>query len=518
MRVHELLSRSAARTPDAVAVIEPAGRIAYGELDARATAVAAELSAAGVRPGDRVVLAAPNSIEFVSAYFGILRAGAVVVPLQPGPRNDRLLKAIADCGPVACIVDDSTWPLLGDGPATDVRARFVIPRNAVAAVPRGAATIAALDRRMPLADRTGAPPADARGEDDLAAIIYTSGSTGAPRGVMLTHGNITANTRSIVTYLGLTAADRMMVVLPFYYVYGLSLLHTHVAVGGSLVLDNRFAFPNAVLQAMREHAVTGFAGVPSTFTLLLHRSNLASAPVPALRYVTQAGGPMPPARLHEWLGVLPDVPFYVMYGATEAAARLTYLPPEELLRRPGSIGRPIPGVSISVIKETGERAINGDVGELVAAGPNIARGYWNQPEETAQRFGPDGYRTGDLGYADADGFLYLVGRQSEMLKIGGHRVSALEIEEALHDHPAVHEAAVVGVPHDVLDEAALAYVVLRNGDQSTDQELMTFARTRLAEHKVPVRIVVIQEIPKTPAGKLDKRALKETPAGVLLQG
>src|SRR5688572_32804401 len=306
MLVHDLLSRSAARTPDVVAVIEPAGGITYGELERRAAGVAADLVSAGVGRGDRVVLAAPNSIEFIAAYFGILRAGAVAVPLQPGPRNDRLLKAIADCQPVACIVDDSTWPLVAAASPSCVRASFIVSRNASGAVPAGAATLAALDRRIAAPEPMAAPETADLGKDDLAAIIYTSGSTGAPRGVMLTHGNITANTRSVVRYLALTAADRMMVVLPFYYVYGLSLLHTHVAVGGSLVLDNRFAFPNAVLQAMREHAVTGFAGVPSTFALLLHRSNLASEPLPSLRYVTQAGGPMPPARIHEWLGVLAD--------------------------------------------------------------------------------------------------------------------------------------------------------------------------------------------------------------------
>jgi amino acid adenylation domain-containing protein len=504
MLVHEWLSRSAAAAPDRIAVVEPGGEATYGEVDRRATEIAAALTGSGVAPGDRVVLALPNSAEWVAAYFGILRAGAVAVPLQPGPRNDRLPKVVQDCAPAACIVDDSTWPAIAEIVLATVPARFVVPRQAAAPVPEGTSAL----------PRTGAaaapPPAapPARTAADLAAIIYTSGSTGAPRGVMLSHGNLAANTASIVEYLALTAADRVMVVLPFYYVYGLSLLHTHVAVGGSLVIDNRFAFPNAVVQAMARHAVTGFAGVPSTFALLLHKSNIARVPLPALRYVTQAGGPMPPARIDEWLATVPDVPFVVMYGATEASARLTFLPPRELRRRPGSIGHAIPGVVVRVCREDGSDAAAGEVGELVASGANIASGYWNCPDETAERFGAAGFRTGDLGYRDADGFLYLVGRRTEMLKIGGNRVSAREIEEALHEHPAVHEVAVVGAPDEILGEVAVAYVVLRPGDETGASDLLAFARARLPEHKVPARFTLMDELPKTPAGKPDKRALE----------
>jgi long-chain acyl-CoA synthetase len=291
-------------------------------------------------------------------------------------------------------------------------------------------------------------------------------------------------------------------------VYGLSLLHTHVAVGGSLVLETRFAFPKLVLDGMRDHAVTGFAGVPSTFAMLLHRSNLRRMSFPSLRYVTQAGGPMPPARVNEWLGALPGVPFFIMYGATEAAARLAYLPPSELRRRPGSIGRAIPNVELRVLRDDGSVAAAGEVGELVARGPNISPGYWNAPEETGARFGPDGYRTGDLAFADADGFLYLVGRRHDMIKVGAHRVSAKEIEETLHEHPSVHETAVIGVPHQLLGEVPVAHVVLREATDATEADLIAFCRARLAEQKVPARIVFSSNLPKSGAGKIDKRLLQ----------
>jgi long-chain acyl-CoA synthetase len=259
---------------------------------------------------------------------------------------------------------------------------------------------------------------------------------------------------------------------------------------------------------MQEHAVTGFAGVPSTFAMLLHHSNLRSVSLPALRYVTQAGGPMPPARVQEWLRAVPAVPFFVMYGATEAAARLAYLPPTELQRRPGSIGRAIPNVELRVLKENGDLTGPGEVGEIVARGLNISSGYWNCPEETRERFGPEGYRTGDLAFTDADGFLYVVGRRHEMIKVGAHRVSAKEIEEALYEHPAVYEAAVVGISHELLGEAPLAHVALRQSGGAGEADLLAFCRKRLAEHKVPTRIVLHADLPKNGAGKIDKKALR----------
>jgi acyl-CoA synthetase (AMP-forming)/AMP-acid ligase II len=344
---------------------------------------------------------------------------------------------------------------------------------------------------------------------DLAAIIYTSGSTGAPRGVMLTHRNLAANTRSIVEYLGLTARDRVMCVLPFYYVYGLSLLHTHLAVGGSVVIDTRFAFPSAVVNAMHERQVTGFAGVPSTFALLMQRTNLADLDLPSLRYVTQAGGPMPPARIREWRERGPKAPFYVMYGATEASARLTYLDPSALEAKLGSIGRAIPNVEMLVLKDDGTRAAPGETGELVARGSNIACGYWHAPEESADRFGPTGYRTGDLGYMDEDGFFFIVGRRHDMIKVGAHRVGAKEIEDVLHQHPSILEAAVVGAPHPILGEVPVAFVACRSGAAASAEELLAFCRALLPAHKVPLRLTFYSELPKLgTVGKIDKLALR----------
>jgi long-chain acyl-CoA synthetase len=334
---------------------------------------------------------------------------------------------------------------------------------------------------------------------------------------MLSHRNFVANARAIVNYLRLTSSDRAMCVLPFYYVYGLSVLHSHLAVGASVVLDNRFGFPNVVLAAMQKHNATGFAGVPSTFALLLLRSNLDSTPLPTLRYVTQAGGNMPPPKVLEWLERGPRAEFFVMYGATEAAARLTYVPPGDLRRKLGSIGIPVSGVTISVIRDDGSVAAPGEVGELTANGPNISRGYWNNPAETAERFGPLGYRTGDLGYVDDEGFLFLVGRRHDMIKVGAHRVGAKEIEDVLHGHHAVGEAAVVAAPHDLNGEVPIAFVALKHALADVERQLQAYCASRLAAHKVPVRVVIESELPKLPGtGKIDRRTLRELALAVPL--
>jgi long-chain acyl-CoA synthetase len=504
MLVHHYLRRSAAATPDATAVIDGRRKVAYGELSALTARFANVLIAAGVMRGDRVILALENSAEFMACYFGTMEAGAVAVPLPPGARSDRLLAACADCAAVVCVTDRPAADLIAAGAPRSVRLLLVAGTAAVEA--RSIAQVQLLNAALGGASEVR--PEVRRIDADLAAIIYTSGSTGEPRGVMLSHLNICSNTESIVQYLNLTAADRMVVVLPFFYVYGLSLLHTHVAVGGSLVLVNSLAFPNVVVTAMRTNGVTGFAGVPSTFALMLERSNLTATPLPSLRYATQAGGAMPPARIRQWLSAMPTVPLFVMYGATEASARLAYLDPSNLPARIGSIGRAIPNVELRVLRDDGSPAETGEVGEIVARGSNISAGYWNHPEETAERFRPEGFRTGDLGAFDEQGCLSVVGRRGDMLKIGGHRVSAREIEDAIAECDGVVECAVVGVDHEILGQAAVAFVTLRETVSSDD--VLGFCHRQLSESKVPLAVIPCGELPKNAAGKVDKRQLRAT--------
>jgi amino acid adenylation domain-containing protein len=502
MLLHEILESSARKRPNAVAVLALNHTVTYGELDALANRFAHACLREGVRPGDRVALALENSIELIACYFGVMKAGGVAVPLPPGPRSDRLAHAVSDCAPALTVVDVATLPtFMSEWPD----ARVLV--HADKRVPAGSLVPESQLLHTALAASPAQMPSVLRGEDDLAAIVYTSGSTAQPRGVMLTHRNIVANTRSILEYLRLSAADRVMCVLPLYYVYGLSLLHTHMMAGGSIVLENRVAFPSAILRTLQDQEATGFAGVPSTFAFLLRRSALRKTILPHLRYVTQAGAAMVPSLLLEWLDAVPGVPFYAMYGATEASARLTYLTPEDLGRKLGSIGKPVAGVEIDVIADDGRIAASGEIGELVARGENISPGYWNNDTETRARFGPSGYRTGDLGYRDSEGFLFVVGRRHDMLKIGGHRVAPQEIEHVLRDHPAISDAAVVGAADELLGEVPVAFVVLRES-AADERGIREFCAARLAAPKVPARVQIVAELPRLASGKIDKPALR----------
>lgn len=500
MRLHELLEAAAARCPDAPALIDRDRQVTYAELDELATRCAALFRRCGVHHGERVVIALDNGIEMVAAYFGTLKAGGVVVPLPAGPRSDRLPLVVADCQPAVAVVDGPAAIAFAEGALASVP--YVFANADAGRSGRAAALVPALTADR---DFVAAPGLD----DALAAIVYTSGSTGQPRGVMLSHRNFVANARSIIAYLHLTGRDRVLCVLPFYYVYGLSLLHTHIAVGGALVIENRAAFPNVVLASMAEHRATGFAGVPSTFALMLHRSQLDSTSLPDLRYVTQAGGAMSVARIDEWRARGPKADFFVMYGATEAAARLTYLPPADWPRKRGSVGRAIPGVELRIVTADGRPAATGEPGEVVAHGDNIALGYWHRPEETAERFSAQGYRTGDIGYLDAEGFLYLVGRLHDMIKVGANRVGAREIEEVFETHAAVAEAVVIAAPHDLLGEVPVAAVTLTSSLDDAENALRAFCAAQLAAFKVPVRVVVLPEMPRLPTGKTDRRAVRE---------
>jgi long-chain acyl-CoA synthetase len=300
-----------------------------------------------------------------------------------------------------------------------------------------------------------------------------------------------------------------MVVLPFYYIYGKSLLNTHFFVGGSVVIDNRFLYPNVVLQTMQNQGVTGFSGVPSTFTILLRRSNLKTHKFERLRYLTQAGGAMAPVIQKEVVEAFAPAKLFVMYGATEASARLSYLDPGDLPRKWGSIGKAIPNVDLFVADAAGNPLPAGEEGEIVARGSNLMPGYWNHPGETKKVLKNGLYYTGDLGKMDDEGFIFIVGRRKDMIKIGGNRVSAKEIEDAIYEHPEVVEAAVIGLPDDILGEAPKAFLVVKKScKESIAEELSVFLQQRLAIYKIPKFYEIRDSLPKSESGKIQKLKLK----------
>jgi acyl-CoA synthetase (AMP-forming)/AMP-acid ligase II len=347
-------------------------------------------------------------------------------------------------------------------------------------------------------------------ESDDAMILYTSGTTGAPKGVTLTQRNLRANTDSIVQYLGLDERERVLVVLPFYYSYGHSVLLSHVAVGGCLVIDNRFAYPAVILDTLERERVTGFPGVASTFNLLMAKTNLGERSFPQLRYFTTAGGALAPAALARLRQLLPGTTPVVMYGQTEAAARLSYLPPADLDRKAGSIGRGIPGVTLEVLDEEGRPAASGTTGEIVASGANIMRGYWNDPKETAAVIDAQGRLwTGDLARADEDGYLWVVGRKRDMIKSGAFRINPKEIEDLLGELEDVVQAAVLGLPDDILGERMVACVMLREGAALDEAAVLSFLKQRLPHWKQPQAVRFLPDLPRTGSGKVQKHILRE---------
>ncbi|MBU5614624.1 class I adenylate-forming enzyme family protein [Geomonas azotofigens] len=501
--VHSFLESSAAERPDKVALVHDGERVSYRLLNRSANRLAAFLVQRGVLPGDRVVILLANGVKYVASYYGILKAGAVAVPLNVETGQETLGRLLDELQPAGVILEQGAGFLLQQLPLAPGSVRFVLAADASFPVcePR---LIWGWDEALggeELPEGVRAVPPEA-----LASIIYTSGSTGQPKGVMLTHRNIVSNTRSIVEYLRLTESDIQMVVLPFFYVMGKSLLNTHMAVGGTVVINNNFAYTASVIRQMAEEGVTGFSGVPSTYAYLLHRSPLASFRdrLPSLRYCTQAGGHMPREIKERLLQVLPPhTKLFIMYGATEAAARLTYVEPERLSEKLGSIGRAIPGVTVRVLGPRGEEMAEGECGELVASGSNIMLGYWNDPEATARVLDADGYHTGDLGYRDADGYLYVTGRKDHLLKVGGHRIDPQEVEEVLMSSGVLLEVVVLGLDDPLLGKKLVALAVPLNGNPS-DRTLLSFCHARLPRHKVPGEIRLVAALPKYSSGKIDR--------------
>ena len=440
MQVQELLERMAQETPDRTALWHNNEILSYGLLNDYANSLANWFSKRIAR-GDRVAFLIDNSFFHVAVYFGILKAGGVAVAMNPLLSQDVLKYQIENSDSVIFIAQTKLLRKTAGMLASCSRLKYLL-LDSQPDVPGLPALELALYGDI-LAS-SPASPCPVRGIDlDLAEIVYTSGSTGVPKGVMLTHLNLVSNMKSIASYLHLTERDRIMVILPFYYIYGKSLLLTHFLVGGMAVIDNRFMFPNKVLDTMKETGATGFAGVPSTFSILLNKSNLAAYDLPELRYVTQAGGAMAPAVQKEVVAQFAPARLYIMYGATEAAPRLSYLEPDMLESKWGSIGMPVDNVDLIIADGEGNEVPRGETGEIAARGSNIMKGYWKDPEGTAAVLREGFYYTGDLGYKDGEGYIFITGRSNDIIKVKGFRVSAKEIEERILEMPEVHETAVI---------------------------------------------------------------------------
>ncbi|MCW3786227.1 class I adenylate-forming enzyme family protein [Plebeiibacterium sediminum] len=432
--------------------------------------------------GNKFILLSPNSNYFIICYLAIMKSGNVVIPLNPSIEKDSL-QYIKDQAEVSLafiphilhkqtlVTFENIWD---EYKINDI-----------------------VQERIEYENHINFEP------NTLAQIIYTSGSTAMPKGVMISHKNIIANTTSIIEYLKLTDKDIMECVLPFFYCYGLSLLHTHLKVKGKIVLNNNFMFLGSVINDLQKYKCTGFAGVPSHFQILLRVSDsFKNEDFPNLRYVTQAGGKLHTAFIAEFRQAKPDTKFIVMYGQTEATARLSYLPPEKLNDKLGSIGKGIPGVELKVVDSNGEIIKPNEIGEIIAKGDNIMLGYFKDEKSTKETLKDGWLYTGDLAKVDEDGFIYHAARRKEIIKVGGKRVSPKEIEEVIVSIPGVVDCTIEAVSDEVLGEAIKAIIVKNEtNEELTVDKIKSSCSARLSTYKIPKFIEFASKVNVNAAGK-----------------
>jgi len=379
----------------------------YQDLKSSTEHISNKLLEYNVQPGDRVGLLSANSLFWIASYLAIMKIGAVVVPFATVLMPDELNKMEQFVRCKALCLQKKYHSKYANSLRNDL---FLVLDNTLLDIK--------VTHHKP---KASFPLLDIEQE---AALMFTSGTTSRPKAVRITHQNIQANTDSIIDYLDLTSEDRIMVVLPFFYCFGTSLLHTHLRVGGSLVVSNRFAFPEITLDLVQEYNCTGFAGVPSTYHTLLKNTTFPKRKFRTLNKIQQAGGKLQDVLIDELLGAIPDAQIYIMYGQTEATARLSYLPPNMIRKKIGSIGKGIPGVELCVLDTDGKKIKPNEEGEIIARGDNISKGYLNDPEATARKFRDGVLYTGDIATVDEDGFIYIMDRERDFIKSYGYRVSS----------------------------------------------------------------------------------------------
>lgn len=509
--LHDFLADSAAATPDAIALVCDRKRFTYRDLDHRANALAHALIEHGVVRGDRVLVFAENSLETAVSFWAILKANAVAVIVHPQTKADKLSYVLADCRARALITDTRLESVFVPAARTSPHLASVI----VAGLDNdGRTRLSDLPRVIGWTDATtpGAiePPRRRCIDIDLAAIIYTSGSTGEPKGVMLTHRNMLAAAVSITEYLGVTHKDVILCVLPLAFDYGLYQMIMAFASGARLVLERSFAFPVEVMKLVVQEKVTGFPGVPTMFATLLCLETRFDLSM--IRYVTNTAAALPVKHIQELRTLFPKARVFSMYGLTECK-RCTYLPPEDLDRKPDSVGIAIPNTELWLVDEDGQPLPAGEVGELVIRGATVMKGYWEKPESTAKKLRPGPIpgeqvlHTGDLCRLDEDGYLYFVGRTDEVIKSRGEKVPPKEVESTILSISGVREAAVIGVPDDLLGAAIKAFVVLEPGAVLDASAIQRECRARLESFKVPTYVELRTDLPKSTNGKIQKSEL-----------
>ncbi|MBI5759804.1 MAG: AMP-binding protein [Planctomycetales bacterium] len=514
MQLEQFLEHSAAAHPDKIAIICGDRRLTYAEIESQCNRLAHGLIAEGVQRGDRVGVYLENTVEAVLSVGAILKAGAVVMMVHPTPTSNKLSFVLNNSRAAALILPRRKVRTLVDVWNETPHLKSVVtvgvePEPAVDS-PNGKSFVA-LDDLLIRHANDSRPPRKRCIDIDLAALNYTSGSTGNPKGVLLTHLNMVSVATSITTYLENRFDDIVLNVLPLSFGYGLHQVLLAFKVGGTVVLERGFTYPHAVLETVVRERVTGLPLVPTMLALLL-QMDLSLYDFSHLRYVTNAAAALPVEHIRQLRQTLPHVTIFSMYGLTECT-RVTYLPPDQIDIRPASVGRGMLNEEVYVVDDQGCRLGADEVGELVVRGANVMNGYWELPDETAKRLKPGPLpnelqlHTGDLFRTDDEGYLYFVGRKDDIIKCRGEKIAPREVENVLCNHPAVAEAAVIGIPDAILGQSIKAVVTLRPNTEVSERDLLRHCAANLEDLMVPQVVEIRESLPKTGNGKINKREL-----------
>ena len=517
--VHEWLRRSARRFPDKVALICGQQRWTYKALDQHTDHLAAALLDAGVQRQDRVIILLDNSAETVISLYGTLKAGGVFVILAGSVKGPKLRYILENSDANILIAHTSKARVVSDALTDGKRSCKTIWVGPEKGIPE-ILSHSSLSWDDIFSDFTGKITVPQKDNElprcvdvDLATLIYTSGSTGEPKGVMSTHHNMISAARSIIQYIGNVEDDIILDVLPLSFDYGLYQVIMAFMFGGTVVLEKSFLYLHRILERIAQEKVTGFPIVPTIVAMLLKLRDLKRYDFSTLRYMTNTGAALPVEHIRRLRSMFPQVTMISMFGLTECK-RVCYLPPEELDRRPSSVGKAMPNCEVFVVDEDGNEVAPGQTGELIIRGSNVMQGYWRDPGLTTKTYRNRHYPSermlysGDYFRKDEQGFLYFLGRKDDMIKSKGERISAKEVENNICGMQGVAEVAVIGLPDEILGQAIKAYIVPAPEVELTEKQVMRYCSASMETFMVPKYIEFMDNLPKTPNGKIDKKQLK----------
>lgn len=508
MIITQSLATQTKNRPDKVAIIDGEKRFTYKEFAARVALLAGALEQAGVKKGDRVALLLLNESRYLELLYGITLLGAVAVPLNVRLSPTELDFILKDSGAKLLFLHKEFLPLV-----PKLRSEVENIEQYVLCEDDGEDGVIGYEELLAVADAVELVGRAV--EDDIAGIFYTGGTTGMPKGVMLTHRNLLSNAYNVGLALSYTADDVYLHAAPMFHLADGASTFAITVVGGTHAHVRMFE-PNQVLKTIQEARVTCCLLVPTMITILIHTPTIKEYDISSWRKVLYGASPCPPEVLKKAKQLLP-IQFFQGYGQSEAAPVLTFMMPkdhvtkgeERLVARLASCGQPLSGVEVRCFNANDEDVKPGEVGEIVARGPNVMKGYWNRPEETEAALRGGWLRTGDMATVDEENFFFIVDRKKDMIVTGGENVYSIEVENVVYTHPAVLEVAVVGVPDERWGEAVRAVIVVRKDATLTEEELISHCRSYLANYKVPKSVDFVSELPKSGAGKILKRNLRD---------